>query len=162
MPVSTQCSPLHDRDKAKGAKSVRRKSVQRHCKAKEKLAARRLRRKARDDLYSIDNVVLTSGRGKICDAAEGEDAFCQQTATLIPVPQFQIVSGAYYDEDKLGEGSEEMENDNKYEELHRPYELAEACHRFLNCGQGLPETFKGGLRIKLRLPKNSNELPSII
>ncbi len=110
----------------------------------------------------MDNVVFTSGRDAACNKCT--DRAVEKKGLPIQIPQYRVLDSSYYD--YVGEeedGDDEVEGrEETYGEWHRPYEVSEACGRFLNCGQGLSDVFKDGLKIKLRLPKNSGELPSII
>ena len=117
-----------------------------------------MRKKARDDIYSIENVVYTSGKRSMCKVSSENDAGDKRH---ILVPEFRVLNEGFYKEEP-SDGEIEVDTDNRYEGIHGPYELAESCNRYFNNGLELPDSFKGGLKIKLHLPQNSSELPLLI
>eukprot|EP00826_Nyctotherus_ovalis_P030251 TRINITY_DN2408_c0_g1_i8.p1 TRINITY_DN2408_c0_g1~~TRINITY_DN2408_c0_g1_i8.p1 ORF type:complete len:198 (+),score=38.43 TRINITY_DN2408_c0_g1_i8:132-725(+) len=167
---SNQCpDPLFTRRESVLAhQSVTNKSL--HAKNPlDRIAARKKRRSARrsslarekgskrlkEDLYDANNVVFFETRMHPVTVSIKKEA----SAPKIFIPDFKAVDTEYYkDVDEMIEEDDEA----RYSEMHRPYELAESCYKFLDSGQGLPEELKGGLKIKIKLPSNPNELPLLI
>jgi len=121
---------------------------------------KRIKRKMKDDVYSISNVVFTSARGNKGSKKPLPTCPKNKTEQQILIPQYKVLEKSYYDDPECEEV--EADDNEQYQKMHRQYELAEACHRYLYNCQEVPDSFKGGLKIKLQLPKDSTELPLII
>ena len=116
-----------------------------------KLIDKKLNKRFKEDLYDINNMVYFDKRVNGIESDKRQIKIC--------IPEFKVISNEEYKEvNEVIEDDDEM----RYTEMHRPYELAESCHKFLNGGQGLPKELKGGLKIKIKLPTTPNELPFLI
>ena len=87
--------------------------------------------------------------------AKGRKLVVERGNNQILVPEYKTLLNTFYADGGLDNGGSEVEEEEEEEEryvsMHRPYELAESCGNFLNEGQGLPEEFKGGLTVRLKL-----------
>lgn len=146
-----------DRNKSKQFHKVSLRGKQKRMK-KSGLVNEKANKRFKEDLYDMNNVVFFDTR---VHAITSPTVNKQIAPPKIFIPDYKVVDYAFY---KEVDENEMLENDDEvyYEEMHRAYELAENCNKFLDCGQGLPEELKGGLKIKIKLPSNSNELPSLI
>ena len=116
-------------------------------------------KKYKEDLYDLNNVIfLDSHINSACKFERQKE----DEAPKIFIPEFRALDISYYKD--TGESDNKCENDfeSKYLEMHRPYELSESIYKFLDSGQGLPEELKNGLKIKIKLGKTPNELPSLM
>ena len=115
------------------------------------------KKKLKEDLYDVNNVIFFDSKNVTIPKKDN----IKEQGNKIYIPEFKPLDKSFY---KNMEEDCEMENEEEswYEEMHRPYELAESCNKFLDSGQGLPEELKGGLKIRIKLPKGPNELPSLL
>lgn len=119
---------------------------------------RKTNKKLKEDLYDMNNMIFFDTKSCSINISDNNKT---DSTHKIYIPEFKVIDSSYYrdvEEDEMEENDEEM----MYTEMHRPYELAESCDKFLDSGQGLPEELKGGLKITIKLPKTPDELPSLI
>jgi hypothetical protein len=112
------------------------------------------------DVYSIANVVMT-GRGNIARPAIAKMAV--GVAAKIEIPNYSCLTvGFYAESDDAAESRAEADSDAHYESLHKPRELAECCHKYLNCGQEVPAILRTGLKVRIKLPSSEHALPTLL
>ena len=124
-----------------------------HCHKRQKL-------EPTADIYSIANVIMT-GRGTIVRPYIVSKA--ADMVAKIETPNYSHLSQDYYS--ALGDAVDsaaEADSDAHYESLHKPCELAEMCHKFLNCGQEVPAILKTGLIVRIKLPTSEHALPTLM
>eukprot|EP00826_Nyctotherus_ovalis_P065361 TRINITY_DN9607_c0_g1_i4.p1 TRINITY_DN9607_c0_g1~~TRINITY_DN9607_c0_g1_i4.p1 ORF type:complete len:203 (-),score=42.16 TRINITY_DN9607_c0_g1_i4:134-742(-) len=135
----------------------RKSRARRKVALKSKSGVKKGNKRFKEDLYDMSNVVFFDTRAQNA----GKPVVSLKTPPKISIPDFKILENTYYEEADV---NEILESDGEihYTEMHRPYELAENCNKFLDNGQGLPEELKGGLKIRIKLPSKAGELPSLI
>ncbi len=99
--------------------------------------------------------MVTLDRKGAAIAFENAEAPAKDVDPKIQVPDSLIVPAEFYslaeENEKEDSSGEENAAEEMYEKLHLPYELAESCGNFFNCGQSLPPEFKDGLVVRLKL-----------
>ena len=135
-------------------------------KGKGKSAAKRINRRIKQDVYSIYNVVLTSSMSsKIpMQSIQALDANCPRESNKILIPQFRVITeGDYNIDPQLDIDVDPQEDlDQHYIALHKPYEMAEICNKYLDNGHDLPPAWRNGLKVRIRLPPTFGELPTLL
>ena len=130
----------------------------RNKRAYAKQSTQKMSKRFKEDLYDMNNVVFYDTRIQSIN----NPAVSREThPSKIFIPEFKVMNNEFYKDIDI---NDILENDDEahYTDMHRPYEIAENCNKFLDNGQGLPEELKGGLKIRIKLPSNSNELPFLI
>lgn len=130
-------------------RKIEKSRIEQH---KRGTCAKILKKQAKKDIYSIDNVVITG-----FSAPEVKSPPKQHYQNII-VPEYKIINNTQHllpevEEEK----SIEEDSESCYTEIHKSYEMAEMCGYFLNAGQGLPEALKDGLKVKLIVPERIKE-----
>ena len=130
----------------------------------QKSLGKRLSRRLRQDLYSVDNVVLLRGSTKHSGMQLWEQGQ-PQCLPKIYTPEYRVIHSCEWEllEPQDAEQSEaESDLDEHYATLHKPYEIAEMCNRCLSHGGELPPGWNTGLKVRIRLPTTPGHFPSLL
>eukprot|EP00830_Metopus_es_P002901 TRINITY_DN1266_c0_g1_i2.p2 TRINITY_DN1266_c0_g1~~TRINITY_DN1266_c0_g1_i2.p2 ORF type:complete len:182 (-),score=40.48 TRINITY_DN1266_c0_g1_i2:33-578(-) len=118
------------------------------------------RRNAKEDLFNINNMVSNDIKHT---SKECEGGALEKKVVLVLVPELKILGFEFYTEDNFPEdGLVEDDSDGKYEKMHKDFEIAEICSKFTKEGEVMPQSMKDGLKVRILLPKTSNELPQLL
>ena len=126
---------------------------------KNRKKAKYKKKKVEETTYNIDNIISTGITKPVLMSLERKP--------IIGIPEFKVIDKNFYNGELMVcslDNDQDVEDDldERYNEMHKGHELAEIYNKFSRTGEVLPESIKDGLKIRIRLPKDKESLPSLI